>query len=459
MERLTLESISQAADGTRVDDLVFFPRPELAERLQASIVNDAFMMVARLPYAHHGFAVLEPGLVGEAWSVFDLARLHEVRQLAYPPNPFLTGADVGLDGGAFFQHTRALHSLDVMSVLTLILRNSARWFYDRSNYHLARVAALSHDKLTPAGGDMTKRIDRKGLDEDGNFFRLFADPKDHAAQASRSRRDFCAGLGFDWRQLDETVRGEGLFGLLLDMADKIAYVGRDAHELVRWCTNHPRHRCPGYPAVAELLLKDPWICSWWDSVHIGPDSAYIGDIDRLERFLELRVLLFRHLYHPDGRSLNFVLPVVILSYLYETGALTRDDLVRMGDGTLDHLIAQFCGLPRYSNVFAIMDGAQSECYRTLEEALRAERELVAEGTVFTDIDDLSVFKTAAYLPVRNKAGFSRPFGDVRPDAARRLHNLLNSDRPFKLHWFRESALPAGTRRDLLAFRRRQLRLD
>ena len=84
--------------------------------------------------------------------------------------------------------------------------------------HLS-VAALTHDIFTPAGGDSTKLLYPAMFDEDANYKDLFVTAGWKTLQGKYS---------FDEQLILQTVQGKLYFGQILDLADKLGYVSRDA---------------------------------------------------------------------------------------------------------------------------------------------------------------------------------------------------------------------------------------
>ncbi len=446
---------SLARESHLHDDLVFAPRAENA--------SDFIMMLSPLPFSHPDFGVKDGGLTLDIWNAFRLERLMHVRQLAFTQHPFILDMDGTIDEGAHFTHTRGGHVLDVMAVLSLIADNNRETlpFHGSSSpTRLLRVAGLVHDALTPAGGDAIKMIDPVGLDEDANFPRIF-----YGASASENEPErACRELGVSKRELAEVILGKGTLGTLLDMADKISYVARDTGQFLGFCQDGPNREpyFPEYPHVAELVRKDPWICGWWESVRVKRDYAWVEDGERLGRFLELRLRMFRGLYLRGPRTMDFVLPITVAGYLYRSGKLDREDLLRMTDLDLDRRIAKFCGLREQWELHKLSrKEATMETFPKEEDARTRERELVASGRPFVFREDIQKpLKPATHLLVRRpgRASLER-FRDAYPEKTEELKTLCKHERPYVVCSFRENTLPPEHRTALLAYRREQVGLD
>jgi len=343
---LTIDSLAKR--GHQAEDLSYFPCWKKEEAaLETKVLRSCDMNIMSLPYCHHGFGIKDGGLTLKAWVSFELERLHRVRQLAFVKHPFVLSMAGDIDEGLCFDHSRGMHVLDVMSVITLIAENN-RSELPLSHrtltpiYNTLRLAALTHDALTPAGGDTIKTLDPEALDEDAHYFDLFRDP-----ETSEERIALCVKYGVNIHDLTETVQGKGLAGTVLDMADKTAYVARDTSQFMNYCFASRRRKIhfPEYASIAKLVEKDPWICGWWESVRVKRDYAWVEDGERLGRFLELRLRMFRGLYYHGKRTMDIILPVVVAGHLYASGQLTRADLLQMSDEQLERRIAKFCGVP------------------------------------------------------------------------------------------------------------------
>lgn len=81
---------------------------------------EPFAIVPGVPFSGFGYAVLEEGLAEEVMRIFNLFRLHGIKQLGYLRDPVVR--DVAWEGGIgmTFNHTRYAHSLHVMAVAMLI---------------------------------------------------------------------------------------------------------------------------------------------------------------------------------------------------------------------------------------------------------------------------------------------------------------------------------------------------
>ncbi|HVM90449.1 MAG TPA: hypothetical protein VMU11_00950 [Verrucomicrobiae bacterium] len=448
---LTVDSLKKS--GYETADLSFFPKWKRDDPRQTPAEHACEMIMRPLPFCHYGFGVKD-GLTLRAWDLFGLERLMRIRQLAFVKHPFVMHLDGTVEEGLCFDHSRGMHVLDVMSVITLIAENNRRQLerLHPAAFNLLRLAALTHDTLTPAGGDTVKMIDPDAFDEDARYHQLFSD------MLGRERRHaLCRELGFHWMDVDKAVQGKGLFGTLLDMADKTGYVTRDAGQFLQYCrgTEAGRAYFEEYPQIQRLVKADPWIGAWWESVRVDGETAWVDDGERLGRFLELRLRLFRGLYYHDLRTRDFVLPIVVTDYLYRTGRLKRAELLEMSDEQLEVRLAEFCGVPLHGMHKIAPVEMATERFVHMTEARHRERQLLIQGTPFVFVENIAApLKPAMKFLVRGKNGPDQ-FHRVYREEAKRLHELCDIRKPIRLCYFKEDRIPKEHRKALLAYRREQ----
>ena len=446
---LTVDSLKK--NGHQTADLSYFPRWKRDDPRESATLLACTMNMGPLPFCHHGFGVKDGGLVTDVWTAFGLERLMRVRQLGYVKHPFVINLDGSVEEGLRFDHTRGMHVLDVMSVIMLIAENNRpqlERLHPRA-IELLRFAALTHDTLTPAGGDTIKPIDPNGFDEDACYHRLFSD-----LPGREERHALCRELGFAWTAAEEIVHGNGLFGTLLDMADKIGYVSRDAGQFIDYCRRGERRLYfPEYPHIAKLVKEDPWIGAWWESVRVDGDLTWVEDGERLGRFLELRLRLFKGLYFHERRTMDIVLPYVVTEFLYRSGRLKRDELLRMSDEQLEERIAEFCGVELIALRKVAPAEMKMESFADEVSARHRERRLIIDGIPFVHVENIGApLKPALKFLVRGPNGPDL-FRRVYRDKTKEIEELCKVKKPFRLCYFREDVLTREHRKALLAFRR------
>lgn len=448
-----------------IDDVVFLPTapaPEDApmagqlpiplrrELRRTEAINDPrhepFAIVPFMPYTNMPYVVRAGGLTEHTIRTFRLQRLSGIRQLGYLHDPVIPAPAGDLMYGTDFTHTRYSHVLDV-GALALLMGTNNR--LASAALHTLRVAALTHDALTPAGGDTIKLIDPAAFDEDAHYGELL---RNYEWSELRIR------YAIDPEVLIATVQGRGALGKILDIADKISYVARDAYVYVtRYAPDGPTVYPEGYADIQRLILEYPDICTLWDSVRIIDDVPVFMDADRLARFLELRVLLFRNLYYHHGaRFREFLLAAVVARHLYETGTITRADLLRMTDEELNHAIDACVGIPHATMHTGALGIPRVEKFPTPTAALQRERELLDGGTALVLMEDLTGrIKPATHLLIRRGRRAPQPFREAYPEKSAHLNQLSLLEHPVRVYYIEHEPLPGSVLAALRTLRIRQ----
>ncbi|MBI2097275.1 MAG: hypothetical protein HYT40_04005 [Candidatus Sungbacteria bacterium] len=408
---------------------------------------DPLAIVPSIPFTGIGYAVLEDGLIEETTNAFGLFRLARVRQLGFLHDPVVRSGELE-SIGMLFSHTRWLHVLDVTAIATLIaLNNELR---DEGLYHL-QVAAISHDALTPAGGDTTKQIDPQAFDEERNFPQLFS----LEGWPALSQK-----YGLQERKLTEIVQGKSTLGKILDLADKIAYVARDAREYYgRYDPSGPVGYPDEYFEIKKLVETRALICGIWDAVEIEDGEAVIADGERLTDFLRLRALLFKNLYHhPASRFLEHTIANVITQYLYDSDELTKQELLQFGDADLERLIGEVVGDDSLLLVGVNFMRPRVETFKDAKEARRREAKLIRNG-MFTLLENWRGTANPGmnFLVRKNKQ--VAPFREAYPKAAREIEKLIAPEKPLILYYFPIAEMPLKEKflKAFMAYRKRKLR--
>ncbi|TSC73975.1 MAG: Uncharacterized protein G01um101433_1120, partial [Parcubacteria group bacterium Gr01-1014_33] len=260
-------------------------------------------IVPSLPHTGISYIVREEGLLEKLIRAFGIWRLANIRQLGFLQDPIVTSS--GARGYSLdFPHTRYCHVLDVTAIMTLMLHNN---FLDPVLIHTGMMAAITHDTETPAGGDSIKFIDPEAFDEDKNYPQLLKKVDWSAIQKEYQIPEDL---------LIDTIQNQGALGTMLDLADKMAYVARDATSYLSRTQPFGTIAYPeGYRNIAQLLNQFPFICGVWETAKIIRDETVITDAKKLIAFLKLRALLFRELYHhPGARFKEFLLGTTVLEY-------------------------------------------------------------------------------------------------------------------------------------------------
>lgn len=378
---------------------------------QASVSRQRYHN-ATLRLAGFKYLIRPRDLMERAIRVFGLDRLREIKQLAYIHEAYREGGRAKT-----YPHTRYQHVCDTAALATLMGRNVK---LDEIEMEVLRLAAITHDALTPAGGDMVKEFDDGAFDEDAHYEWLLQ--------------------RFDWSsirskykiprvQLIETVQGLGRLGALLDIADKIAYISRDTAMFLKGDSSGS----PFDKRIRTLVKLRPAICAWWDSVALDGSRVYVRDLETLGDFLELRVLMFREVYYGDRTKFLRLFMSPILEYFYETKLLSGGQLLRQDDRDLDQLIGGLTGLAL--NCFdGRMGNPNVEYHDTLESAHARVVELLEIGNPFSVVREIGKFiKPASHFLVDDGGGIVS-YREARPDRAAEIELLSKPQPPVRLYY-------------------------
>jgi hypothetical protein len=407
------------------------------------------------------YAVHDDGLIHDVSIALGVFRLNGIRQLGFLHDPVMNEAAVDCGLGMRFEHTRYLHSLMVMATASLIGRQVGLSEHDLR--HL-RVAALTHDVLTPAGGDSVKPIDFEAFDEDLHYPEVFrANPEWSAVRDQYS---------LDEALLIRTVAGEGLLGRLLDIADKTAYTAHDVEAYLMG--DHDPRSFQNLVAPESILaiydLKQrlgPGLCQLWDRIEVVDGEPVITDIDRLVGFLKLRALMFRHLYYnPLARYREHMIALLILEPLYHDGTITRERLITMTDDQLDQFLNRTTGQYDLRMEISRADLAPAvEAYASRDEALGRAQALHRENPdllFMLEVIPRVSEKAVRYL-VRDSDGSVKTLSDARPDDTEAIRAIDYDPLPAKLYILSpekmERVLPTDLREKLRARQRAHFGLE
>lgn len=385
------------------------------------IQSDNFDPLAILPYRQElgfSFAVHNDGLIHDTCNALGIFRLAHIRQLGFLHDPVMNELAEKNGIGMLFEHTRYMHSLTVMATASLMgLRCGLR---EHDLIHL-RVAALTHDVLTPAGGDSIKFIDPEAFDEDAHYHEIFEGNSEWDAVRDR--------YGLDETLLAATVRGEGILGQLLDLADKMSYVAHDFDAYMKGSEKPSSEHFQVPNSIMEVWKfqsESPYpLCDLWNFVVIENGQVIVTDGKRLASFLKLRALLFRHLYYnPRARYREQILGILIVDPLYRKGILTREQLLQMNDAVLYAAIDAQNKNRRFIN-WDFSEGSFSpiiERYPNLNVAKERAQSLVRENPATLVMYEFfpSVSSKAIQYLVRNEQGTTSPFAMIYPEDAEEI---------------------------------------
>ncbi|MFA6909184.1 MAG: hypothetical protein WC289_04880 [Patescibacteria group bacterium] len=207
-----------------------------------------------------------------------------------------------------FGHTRWLHAYICAMLAEVIL---ARAGFSEEERRPIVIAIAYHDCATVAGSDSVKRIDPKNLDEERNFAWVLK----RAGLAQRWKVEY----GFNLVHASSWVRNRGMFGLLLDIIDKMSYVSLD-------CYNAGYQR---EGVIRDHGMTYPLFMDVWEDIRFTPDKKRFAflDADRLYTFLLARAYEHKQLLlNPYARTFDFDLTQAIGKYYWQ-GKITKENLL------------------------------------------------------------------------------------------------------------------------------------
>lgn len=412
--------------------------------ISCSEMMDQAKIVPHFPFSDFGYVVIDNGMLMKAADVFGLHRLNNIRQLAFLYDPVYRENNPGMLS-THFNHTRFLHVLDTAALAGLIILNNKKELWEQRN--LIRLAALTHDTLTPGGGDTTKLIDLKAFDEDVNYPELF---KRKGWSAFRDE------YGIDENLLYDTILGKGLFGRVLDIIDKISYTARDL-----WSYLNKLHLVlqtanlnisPGYLLIREHLELHPDVCSLWDCVRIIEGSLIVTDRLRLAAFLKLRALMFKHLYYnAASRFPEYVITNYFLKKMYETGILTKDLLLEYGDWQVEQKINDYVGIPYFINTILSDFPVEIKVFSVENEAREYAKELKIRNRFCIPIVEVfrSQTKTGADSFLTQVDGVVKTFREACPVETVELENIMQFDNSIRVYGLDVSNLYPSVRKKVI----------
>lgn len=404
-----------------------------AERAYAIHAVEDPNIVLGFPYTRLGGYVVDldtHGMLGQAYRLFGLRRLQWIRQLAWLTVPVLP-QDAHDIYPARYEHNRLSHVEDVAALANLLAHGLG---LPETGRRVLTLAAFTHDARTPAGGDTTKLLDKDYFDEDKHYAALLA---------GEAMAAFLGGWGIDRARLVATVHGVGLLGTLLDLADKTAYLSRDA------TCFHFRYRdaildCAEGEAVHELLLARPDVCAAWRGAALVEGQLVFRDPEALAALLRLRALLFRCLYfHPGARYTEWIVSHLVLRRMVEWGAVRKADLLRWTDQQLDRRVIQHT---RQSIGISFGDPT----YEGFDDEVSAQKRrlrLRAQGERCVTIERLPRrVKSGTHFQVLDPHGSPAPLAAAYPDLAAPIDALCRVIHPYRLYWVRQESLPDHLRK-------------
>ncbi|MEK7648708.1 MAG: hypothetical protein AAB400_02185 [Patescibacteria group bacterium] len=393
--------------------------------------EDPECIVPFMPFSDVRYLVREGGICTHAIRSCALYRLGHIRQLGNLHDPIVFEEGFAALGQRF-GHTRYQHVHDVSALITLMGLNNG--IEHRLLSHL-RISALIHDGLTPAHGDGTKAIDPERFDEDAFIAALLT---------GAEWEEFRDRYGISKSLLVDIVQHRHNLGVMLDYADRIAYVSRDLEAyLMRYHKYLRVNKSRDYQMLLEIVKRDPQVCSLWDTIRLDASGAvYCDNPEKLEQFLRVRILMFRALYYnPHARFMEYFVSRAITGVLYKKGLLTHEALLRMGDFELDGIIGNVLNDP-YTMAFPSDFGeAHLKRFANREEAACFEADLKRQGIIITLLDDVDrKIRSGTKYRVKNARGDIAAFHTLYSHQAAALERLCIIPNPFAVYWIENNAV-------------------
>ncbi|MFA6601981.1 MAG: hypothetical protein WCT02_03955 [Candidatus Paceibacterota bacterium] len=359
-----------------------------------------------------GYLIPDCGLSEDAVKVFRLARLMGIRQLSFLHDPV---SDETTIGSGVFNHTRYCHSLDTYALAGLIAHILE---LDPRLLNTLLTAAISHDALTPAGGDSVKLIDPEAFDEDINYPKLLV---------GKDWEEYRERYGIDRDLLVETILGRGLLGQILDLSDKCAYLARDIHYYANWSYSRGGDQAEEFGEVMYLAGHHPDLCALWQHLSHENGRLVIEDPEALTRFLRARAGMFRSLYYnPHSRFFEYMLGKGVVNHLYRTGRVTRRDLLTRTDAWLEEMMNQELETQYLLTSASSISGAWIETFPDQEQAKKRAAELASDPRVIVIADTFHVHTSdgTRNFQVRH-GGQVMPYAEARPEQVKLLKELMS----------------------------------
>ena len=382
-----------------------------------------------IPYGGISYAVLEDGFIDDVIHTLNVYRLAQIRQLGYLTDPIVYYADGASSIMAVHEYNRLTHSLDVLAIGTIIAHNAG--VRGRALRNL-QFALLTHDILTPAGGDSTKRVSEVELDEDGNFALVFELPG-----FERLERTYNLVRPL----ILKTIRNEGFLGMILDIADKLAYVSRDLPCYLKNVEpeNHIRERLPNeFFKIAAIAKCCPNLSTVWECFDRVGGRLVCSDPVRLGDFLSVRLLLFRQFYaNPASRFHEATTVRLALEYLVQSGKLSIDRLRTMFDWDLDPIVGRVLGSHYWYAVADAMGEPRFATFATEREAIDYAQTLIATGKIPLLVEDLQPYmkRSSRKFTVRDSSGALTTLDQGYPELDAGLLEIEQLPEPWALYWY------------------------
>lgn len=413
--------LSELADQ-RHPDVVIIPRDS---PIDVTYEDGNVIGIEQLffPFSSTDFYANINGDLGEHGVFYELGRcqaffrLGGITQLGYliPPIPEEFGQEKDITYMfPQFNHTRWIHSLLTAIPMDIIL---ARNGFSEKERAPQVLTAGGHDIATPAGGDSIKRVDPDGLNEEENFGWVL---KHHGLVKPWNEK-----FGFDLALAQGWVKGQGVFGRLLDVIDKISYTALDCYWLGKIK--------PG--SVRSLCMRHPLIMDVWQDIVFTPDRSNFAFSNPGRLFLFLLLRAYEHkelLFNPYARTFDFRLQKLVQP-LYETDVITKEKLLTRNNDWLYEILKQHYPKEIGTIGWHLLKPAELPWKRF--ETVKAQQKFCAKlGDKVDHIDNISGFSTGLDFLVFHQEGIVPLKQAISQDEVELLEGIAASTQGYYVYY-------------------------
>jgi HD superfamily phosphohydrolase len=392
-----------------------------------------------LPFSRiGGYILMCSGLSQKLFNAFNMSRLGAVKQLAYIRDSRWRKDLHSFTTSIPFNHTREAHSLDVLAIGMLIVKNNPCL---QPYENLLHTAFLTHDARTPALGDTTKGVDPEFFDEDKQYNTFFKDNPEWEL----IRNDY----DIDEQKLYERVNGKGVLGQVLNLADKIAYVTRDAQmytKLMLHIATEDSILDNESDKLFELVEKNPYITDIWNDIKVIDDRVVIKQSEQVANFFLLRALMFKHVYYAPGAHFpERAILQYFLKEMYNKKILTGEEILNCTDSLLENYITAYAEIDPYFSGQSIQKIApRIESFDSYELAERYLSMLDKSRTAFIDTFTNKTKTGVEDIWIEQPDGHITLFKYAFPDMYEKIQSIMRFPERYDVISFKQPR--AGARR-------------
>ena len=267
----------------------------------------------------------------------------------------------------------------------------------------------------PAGGDSVKRVDPKNLDEEENFSLVM--------EQSGLVESWVERFGFQLDLAQQCVRGEGLLGRILDVVEKLSYTAQDCYAIGMERPGKIRSLCTAYPLIMDV----------WQDIRFTEDRTAFAftNAQRLSNFILLRAYEYdEFLFNPYSRAFDLFLKKKVQP-LYDSGAVTKKDLLTQGDSWLHGVLRQ--DYPWEIKAYIEPDLLAWRRVGTKEEADKIQAEL---GDSFEHSELISGFNLCLDWPVFRGSEIVPLREEISQEQVRMLEDIVEGTKGYYVYYVR-----------------------